>query len=136
MKKLFIFILTLLVLILVGITLYYLNLTKNNSSKVEAAKENALSKTMKVNARGDVLLVDKPEYQIIYFQKEDQFLISILKSPFEAIREEAEDEFLQITKADQETLCKLDVVLTTPSFANPSLAGKIVYLSFCQTSIQ
>lgn len=113
-------------------------LTENNQAqenvleKIEDAKNNALSEIIETNNQGDSLIVNKSSYQIIYHKNLDQFMISILKSPFEDIRQIAEQEFLQITQADVATVCKLDAVVTTPYFANPDLAGKIFPLSFCQ----
>jgi len=97
----------------------------------QKAKENALSHAIETNSRGDMLLINNPEYQIIYFAKEDQFLISIQKSPFEEWRQKAEEEFLQITKAEKRIACQLNVVVSTPQFANPEESGKIFPPSFC-----
>jgi len=143
MKRFIIIILIVLILILLSGTVLYLKFGKKQlpsvdkqQLKIEKARENAFSKTVKTNGEGDALIVDKPTYQIVYLKKNDQFLISINKSPFEEIRKEAEEEFRKITQADQEILCKLNVEVTTPSFANPSLSGKIFPLSFCKTSSQ
>jgi hypothetical protein len=143
MRKFVIIILAVLILIFLGGTVLYLKFGKkqpagvpNQQLKIERAKENALTKVLETNQRGDILIAEKPEYRITYFQKENQFLISINKSPFDEIRDEAEGEFQKITQADRGTLCKLNVKVSTPSFANPSLAGKNFPLSFCNVSGQ
>lgn len=123
-----------LLLLIILILLGFFWFKETQPSKLEKAKENALSKTLKINQEGDALLVDEPEYQIVYLKKDGQFLISILKSPFEPLREKAEKKFREITQADKDTLCQMNVVVTTPSFANPDLAGKIFPLSFCPKS--
>lgn len=135
MKKIIVIILIILALIVLA-AIGYAWLNKNllpKEEKIIAAKENALANILKTNERGDMTIIDKPDYQIIYFQKEDQFLISILKGSFNEIREKGEKEFLQITKADKETACQLDVTITTPHFVNPVFAGKNFPLSFCET---
>lgn len=100
--------------------------------ETEVAKESALSMVIETNQRGDVLMVQKPEYQIVYLKEFDQFMISITQIPFEEIRQKAEQEFLQITKANEIVACQLNVVVTSPHFANPGLAGQRLPLSFCQ----
>ena len=49
----------------------------------------------KINERGDVTFVDRQNFQILYFSNENEFLISILDSPFEENRQEAEKEMLK-----------------------------------------
>lgn len=100
--------------------------------KIEKAKKNALSEVVETNKQGNKLVINESGYQILYLKEFDQFLISILQSPFETIRQEAEKEFLRITQAEKDTACQLDVVITTPRFANPDLAGQTFYLSFCE----
>jgi len=133
---LIIIILIIVLLILLGAFLY-LRLNKNQpqenkQSDVEKAKTNALSKAVKTSTEGDMLLVNNSDYQIVYLKESDQFLLSINKTPFEQIRGDAEEEFRKITRADKETVCKLNVTVSTPSFANPSLGGKVFPLSFCK----
>jgi len=139
MKKIIIItaILVLLILVLSAIPFYLRyykeqSLIKKQLLAIQKAKDNALSKIIETNPRGDSLLVNKPEYRIIYFQKEDQFLISILKSPFEEVRRQAEEEFLKITQADKKILCQLNVIISTSFSANPDFAGQKLPLSFCQ----
>jgi hypothetical protein len=84
-----------------------------------------------INPRGDVLISNTKDYQINYFSKEDQFLISIIGRPFETARKPAEREFLTALNIDEETACDMNVIITTPNFANPNEAGKSYPLSFC-----
>jgi len=137
MKKIFMLIVLIPIFatIIIGI-IGMLSLKKNESklSKVEIAKNNALSRVLKEDKENNTfILANKPDYQIIYFKKNDEFLISILKSPFEQLRKTAEEEFFEMTESDKTTICQLNVVITTPLFANPELAGQIFHLSFCQS---
>ena len=94
--------------------------------------ENFYNKEVNTNTRGDTLFVDKGDYQIMYFAKEERFLISILGSPFDKIKGVAEKEFLLILSISEEEACKLSVSITTPYFANPKKAGVDYKLSFCE----
>lgn len=71
------------------------------------------------------------DYEIIYINQNDQYLISISGSPFEEKRKLAEQNFLKTFKINKEEACKLNVVITTPTFANPKEAGINYKLSFC-----
>lgn len=94
--------------------------------------EDFLKTPAKVNARGDVWFVAGKTYHLIYYPNSTKFLISILVAPFAKVREEAEKEFLDQLGIVEGEACRLDVVLTTPYFANPDFAGKTYGLSFCQ----
>jgi lipopolysaccharide export LptBFGC system permease protein LptF len=132
MKKITLIVLLLLVLGIV-ITLLSFWISENKMPITpEEAKKNVISQMKKANEEDTVLIIDRQGYQILYFRQSDQFLISVLKSPFEEIKQEAEKEFLRITQANKKILCQLNVVITTPRFANPDLAGQTFYLSFCK----
>jgi len=85
----------------------------------------------KINERGDVTFVDRQNFQILYFANENEFLISILGSPFEENRQEAEKELLKQLEITEEKACQLKVIISTPSFANPDESGQNFNLSFC-----
>jgi len=112
----------------------YIWLNKKQLSDIEKAKENALPNVLKINNQSNALIINQPGYQILYLKEFGQFLISILKSPFEEMRQKAEQKFLEITQANENTACQLNTIITTPFFANPDLAGQTFYLSFCQKS--
>jgi hypothetical protein len=85
-----------------------------------------------ISPKGDVLLVESEKYDIFYFKNDDIFLISIVSSPFNEARKEAEKIFLNELAINEETACKLNVVETTPEFVNPDEATKKYPLSFCE----
>ena len=135
MKKLFLIVAIVLRIDLAAASTYFWynrNNSEKNNNLIAKAKENALSTSIQTNSVGDVLITKKPDYQIIYIKKFDQFLISVTKSPFEKSRERAEKTFLEMAQTDEDTACQLKVAITTPYYANPDLVGKSFPLSFCE----
>lgn len=107
--------------------------TPEGKLNISGVEVNDFTKSPKyMDKIGDILFVDSKEYQILYMEKYNKFLLSILSSPFEEIRQKAELEFLKSLGIPQEEACKLDAEITTPSFANPEQSGKIYRLSFCK----
>lgn len=98
----------------------------------DVTTNNFYKQGKEADKQGDWLIVDKPEYQILYFEANSSFLISILKSPFPTVRPKAEAGFLTALAISKVDACKLNVTLTTPSFANPNESGKSYKLSFCE----
>jgi len=92
---------------------------------------NVYKRELSTNTRGDVLFSQNGDYQIIYFAKEERFLISIIGSPFDQKRTLAEQNFLKTLAVSEEEACKLQTIITTPSFANPGQSGINYKLSFC-----
>ena len=94
--------------------------------------KNFFKTAEEITSYGDVVIVDKPEYRILYQANFNQFLVNILSSPFEGVKAQAEKEFLRILDVTAPQSCSLNVVLATPRFANPQEAGREYTLSFCQ----
>jgi hypothetical protein len=90
---------------------------------------NGLSRT---NPEGDTLIVDRENYQVVYFPSSESFAVTVLGSSFNAVRGAAEEEFLRILDVDSLEACRLEVVISTPFFANPEIAGESFGLSFCE----
>jgi hypothetical protein len=91
------------------------------------------TKDAEVVSRGETyLLEENQDFHIIARKKEGQFLISILGAPFSEKRARAEDAFVKKLGITREEACKLNVVITTPAFANKAEAGKNYPLSFCE----
>ena len=109
--------------------------TNNPASKIsinDIEHNEDILKQEPANNRGDILVSDENSFQTLYFAQEDQFLISIIASPFSEKRVEAENDFVTKLGISKEEACLLDVVITTPKYANPSQAGKNYTLSFCE----
>ncbi|MFC1625584.1 hypothetical protein ACFL1Q_00880 [Patescibacteria group bacterium] len=104
-----------------------------SSTTVSGVKMRDFYKTAsKIDEAGDMLLFGKEEYSIYFFPNEKHFLITILKSPFQEIRLQAEKEFLKLLDISEEDACKLNSNVVTPRFANSEEAGKYFKLSFCE----
>jgi hypothetical protein len=107
-----------------------------NSEITEEEREKinieVFENAQKTTERGDVLFLDTGQFHLVYFSKEDEFLISILANPFEEVRRSAELAFLSTLKIDETTACKLNVTITSPIRINPDLKGQILKLSFCR----
>lgn len=105
------------------------NKEKINFSGLEI---NDFTKEAEKVAGGEtLLLVDTPDYQILFFNTDQKFLISILGSPFAEKRLTAEKALLNQLGIGENEACQLEVVTTTPMYANPTEAGTNFPLSFC-----
>jgi hypothetical protein len=94
---------------------------------------NNIYKGSKIDNQRDVFFIDEPgKYQVVFLEKFNTFLISILGSPFEELRQDAEKALLIKTGLSQAEACKLDIQTTTPSYVNPDYAGRSYPLSFCE----
>ena len=71
------------------------------------------------------------DYHIFYIPDQEVFFISIVSYPFDDHRIFAEEDFLDKLGITEKEACKLNVNITTPSFANPDKAGTTYGLSFC-----
>lgn len=100
-----------------------------NISNVEL--RNFEANPVRSNTENDSLIVDNDDYQIAYVKAYNQFLITINNKDFENTRQKAEAEFLKNLNITSDAACKLNVSISTPTFANPDLSGQIFPLSFC-----
>ncbi len=80
----------------------------------------------------EMQLADTDEYQIIYYQQEQSFVILIQASPALTSRQHAEAAFLSNLQIDQASACKLNVSIKVPYSVDPKLAGPDYALSFCK----
>jgi len=93
---------------------------------------NVYNTAKEVTLQTDAIMADNENYQIMYFKFSDEFLVTILGSPFESFQKMAERDLISQLKIDENTACRLKVSVTTPSFANPDEAGRTYGLSFCE----
>lgn len=109
------------------------NLPTQDRIEVEGISvKNPYTSAVQLSAKGDSLMVKTNEYQLIYLKQFNKFLISITSSPFETNRQIAEEELLKRLEIDRIRACALAVEVTTLYDINPSEAGQIYGLSFCQ----
>lgn len=136
MKKKLLFLLVTLLLFLLALLVFFLN--------VQSKMSNVKSPSTTLILPTPTLPNPDQENQTttIYYQKDAPFaitlsnvtgayLISILQSPFEEVRQIAETAFLEKLNIDKVAACKLKVNITTMRFANPDQAGQTFHLSFC-----
>lgn len=97
----------------------------------EVSMKNFYTFAENIKPDGEVVITQNDNYRIIYTPQREYFLISILSSPFEEIRNEAETVFLQLLGITQDQACHLNLSITTPRFVDPEFAGKSHPLSFC-----
>src|SRR3989344_8753208 len=86
----------------------------------------------KINPQGDTVYRETREYQIMYTTATDEYLITILGSPFTKYRQEAELVFLRLFTLSADEACALKVVVGTTQFSNPESANQVYGLSFCE----
>ena len=125
-------IIILLVFIIIGFLIY-----KKTAGLGGPTPEVALSPPplpQILNSQGDRLIKQNPNYHLIFSPEFNQYLISVLGSPFEKYRQEAENELLNALRIDTRSACQLKIVITTPFFANPDESGRYYKLSFCESS--
>lgn len=88
----------------------------------------------RIGKSGDIYIKNNnpKKYRIMYQQPFNQFMISILASPFTEIRLEAEQDFLSQLNITKQEACSLNVIIVTQSFVNPDYSDKSYKLSFCE----
>lgn len=103
-----------------------------NKVNISGVKVNDFNKmAVEKNNEGDVVFNQSQGFDIAHLSN-GSFIISITASPFDTNRKLAEEAFLKNLEITQDEACKLPVQITTPAFANPSQAGTIYKLSFCE----
>ncbi len=126
--------------IVMGILAILISMPPGNS-EVAKAKETALSKVVQDTQGNPIisadstrahLLAQEQEYQILYQEAYDSFLVSINTAPFEEVRKKAEQRFLSLIESPESVACALRVEVVTPNFANPEFSGQKFPLSFCK----
>lgn len=85
-----------------------------------------------IGSDGDVKFIDKERHEAYYIASQDMITLSIIASPFDFSRLQAEQDLLQTLQISQQEACTMNVAITTPSFVNPENAGVIYRLSFCE----
>lgn len=85
-----------------------------------------------INTEGDSLMTRDPGYDLVYLRETNQFIITIMLSPFETYRQIAEKALLERLNINEQEACSLDVNIGTPQSVNPNEAGRNYKLSFCE----
>ncbi len=100
-------------------------------SRDEQKIQDALSRGVAINPQNDVLLKNSRDYQIFYIVNSKTFLVSILSSNFSGTKATAESDLFSLLGVSTSTFCALTIEITTPRYANPSLAGQVFKPSLC-----
>jgi hypothetical protein len=80
-----------------------------------------------------VVIKNEADYSITYNVADSSFIISILSTPLEAARQEAEAAFLSSLGISQQDACKLTVYEAVPIGVSDEYPGESFPLSFCGT---
>ncbi|HVO28553.1 MAG TPA: hypothetical protein VMT81_01040 [Candidatus Paceibacterota bacterium] len=93
---------------------------------------NFYNTTRQVSADHTAILIEQTStYNITYYAPDSSFNILIEAAPFETVRAEAEQAFLQALGISQADACKLNVKVGTTIDVDPDYAGVNLGLSFC-----
>lgn len=92
---------------------------------------NFYKQSVEIDSYGDVLLKDTPDYQLVYFSKDNAFLITIVGLQIGSARNAAETGFLNTLGITRGRACLLNVSLKVPFNVNPNASGEDYGLSFC-----
>ncbi len=90
-------------------------------------KENAERTTVD----GDTVVAETSTYQIVFYEKTQEFTISLTGTDFEKSRIAAENAFLVNLEIDRANACRLFVNEYVPNTVNNEHSGEILPLSFC-----
>ncbi len=91
------------------------NVPQENQLNINGTNiNNFYSKAKYINNQNDVLIVDDPDFQIVYLALFNKFLISIKSQDFNNVLTNAEQSFLNNLEIDKETACKLPVEINSP----------------------
>ena len=97
----------------------------------ETETKNFYKSAQAINESGSAVVNKSQDYEIVYTPEFSRFNITVLGSPFTQARKTAENKFIETLGINTETACKLNVVVSTPYFANPNESGQSYGLSFC-----
>lgn len=97
----------------------------------ETETKNFYKSAQAINESGSAVVNKSQDYEIVYTPEFSRFNITVLGSPFTETRKLAENKFIETLGINTETACKLNVVVSTPYFANPNESGQSYGLSFC-----
>jgi hypothetical protein len=80
---------------------------------------------------GDLLIKQTADYWFTYSPSDGSFWIAVSSTPFDAVRQTAEADFLATLGVNEADACKLDVSVGVPYDPSNSLSGESLPLSFC-----
>lgn len=72
------------------------------------------------------------KFDILFYPKDQSFLITISSTPIDNVKKEAEKTFIEALNITEEQACELPVVIRVPYRIDPAYAGVDYKLSFCK----
>lgn len=90
------------------------------------------SNALETNSVGEMLLADEKDYQIVYFEGDQSFIITLYTPPIPETQQKAEEALLRILGVTKNQACKLNVSLGVPYQVDPQYIGVSLPLSFCE----
>jgi len=84
-----------------------------------------------VGEDGILIVKQTPDYWFTYDPSDSSFWIAISGTPFNTVRQTAEQDFLATLGVSKADACKLDVSVGVPYSAGNPLDGQSLPLSFC-----
>ena len=133
-KKILIGLTISLLILLTVLSSFFLNKNPRvlqNTSLVIPTPTLSVPDPYETNGTKKIFVENNAPFTITQDLATSAYLISIVQSPFEEVRQKAEVAFLEKLNIDKEAACKLKVNITTMRFANPNQAGQTFPLSFC-----
>ena len=98
----------------------------------DVTMHNFVKNAQRIDAQNDVFFINTPEYEVVYLNPFNEFLITIKQTPFDENRIRAEQDLLRTLDITEEDACKLQVTIGMPGFVDPEYTGRNFPLSFCQ----
>ncbi len=90
-----------------------------------------------VQKTNDVAVINtSASYKLVYFFKDQSFLITLLSPPLGQARNLAENDLLKQLGISQQQACQLNVSVRVPGDVDGAYSGKELGLSFCAGSTQ
>lgn len=94
--------------------------------------DNFYEDALEINQYEDAIIVETAKYRIVYLAAFKQFKISVLTEPIDAVRQEAEQAFLEKLDIEQVYACALSVEVYIDFNIDSERAGTVSTLSFCK----
>lgn len=73
----------------------------------------------------------QPPFQILFYEPDRSYTISLLAQPISTTRRDAETAFLELLSISKSDACALPVMVTTPYYVDRVMSGRDLGLSFC-----
>jgi hypothetical protein len=129
--------LALLAIVLIGLFLSYVFLSPNtehrtpNTTSTPTPPPN--TEYQIPNTTPPVILYSPPDktYQLVFVPQHNQYVISILKTPFEDVRKQVEPDILNQLRVSSADACKLNVMISSPYFVTGTKTPTYTKFSFC-----